>query len=476
MVKHRPLIVDLDGTLLRSDMLVESVLGYVRQGIRDIHRLPLWVLKGKATLKEQLACQVPLQVDRLPYNQDVLAFLREEKKHRPVILATATHSIYAEKIAAHIGLFDRVIATGNGQNLSSSTKRDRLVEEFGEKGFDYLGNSMADIPVWQSADKAYVAAPEPGVLKKARQHGNVEKVFATKSHFGVVLFKSLRPHQWLKNLLIFIPLLAAHQFTNFGMMFSALLAFVLFSLTASGGYLVNDLLDLECDRHHERKQDRPLASGELPLLVAVAVAPLLALFAFIISLFVLPSGFTATLVLYFLLTVSYSQYLKRVAIIDTITLAGLYTLRIIAGALACGLAPTFWILAFSMFFFLSLAMVKRYAELLDLKNKGQNSNIKRRGYFTDDLEIVANLGTAAGYLSVLVLALYIQDDRTVSMYALPELIWFACPILLFWISRIWMITHQGNMHDDPVLFAVKDLVSLISGGLFALVFILAIFL
>jgi 4-hydroxybenzoate polyprenyltransferase len=476
MVKHRPLIVDLDGTLLRSDMLVESMLGYVRHGIRDLHRLPVWVLKGKAALKEHLACQVPLQVDRLPYNQAVLAFLREEKKHRPIILATATHQIYAEKIAAHIGLFDRVIATGNRENLSARTKRDRLVQEFGEKGFDYLGNSMADIPVWQSAEKAYVADPEPGVLKKARQHGNVEKVFATKSPLGAVLLKSLRPHQWLKNLLIFIPLLARHEFTNFGMMLSALLAFVLFSLTASSGYLVNDLFDLECDRHHERKRYRPLASGELPLLVGIAVAFFLALFAFIFSLLVLPSGFSVALGLYFLLTVSYSQYFKRIAVVDTITLAGLYTLRIIAGALACGLAPTFWILAFSMFFFLSLAMVKRYAELLDSKNKGKSSDIKGRGYFTGDLEVVANLGTAAGYLSVLVLALYIQDDRTVRMYALPELIWLACPILLFWISHIWMITHQGKMHDDPVLFAVKDRVSLISGGLFALVFILAIFL
>jgi len=259
-------------------------------------------------------------------------------------------------------------------------------------------------------------------------------------------------------------------------MLPALLAFVFFCLTASSGYLVNDLLDLESDRHHERKRHRPLASGELSLLAGIVAAPLLFLVAFILSYLLLPSGFTVTLVLYFVLTVSYSQYFKRIAVVDTITLAGLYTLRIIAGALACGLVPTFWILAFSLFFFLSLAMLKRYAELLDSKDKGKNSNIKGRGYFTDDLEIVANFGTAAGYLSVLVLALYIQDDRTVSMYAQPELIWLACPILLFWISHIWMITHQGNMHDDPVLFAVKDRVSLVSGGLFALVFILAAFL
>lgn len=473
MAAHCPLIVDLDGTLLRSDMLVESMLGYVRHGIRNILHLPFRVLKGKAILKEQLACQVPLQVERLPYNHDVLAFLREEKKHRSIILATATHQIYAEKIAEYIGLFDRVIATASGKNLSASTKRDRLVEEFGEKGFDYIGNSMADLPVWRSANKAYVADPEPGVLKKARQHGNVEKVFATKSPIGLVLLRSLRPHQWLKNLLIFIPLLAAHEFTNFGMMISALLAFVLFSLTASSGYLVNDLLDLESDRHHERKRYRPMASGELSLLVAIAAAPVLVLIAFIISFLIMPLGFTVTLSLYFLLTVSYSQYLKQIAVVDTITLAGLYTLRIIAGALACGLVPTFWILAFSLFFFLSLAMLKRYGELLDAKDNGKSSNIKGRGYFADDLVIVANLGTAAGYLSVLVLALYIQDERTVTMYALPELIWLACPILLFWISHVWMITHRGNMHDDPVLFALKDRVSLMSGGLFALVFILA---
>lgn len=471
----KPLVVDLDGTLLRSDILVESALGYVRCGVVYAISLLFWIFRGKALLKEELANRVPLRVNVLPYNHKVLGFLEEQKKHRPIVLATATHQLYADQIGEHLGLFDRIIATGNGQNVSAHTKRDLLVETYGEKGFDYIGNSMADVPVWKSAQNAYVADPEPGVLKKAHQQGNVEMVFRTRSNIWSALVRALRPHQWLKNLLIGIPLLASHQFTNTGSILSALLAFVLFSLIASSGYLINDLLDLDSDRHHERKRHRPLASGDLSLVTGIAAIPLLVLVAFVLSFLFLPAGFSVSLGLYFILTVSYSQYLKRIAVVDTIILACLYTLRIIAGAFACGLVPTFWILAFSMFLFLSLAMVKRYAELLDSRAKGENAKTKGRGYFSDDLEIVANLGTAAGYLSVLVLALYIQDERTVSMYAVPELIWLACPILLFWISRIWMITHRGTMHDDPVLFAVKDRVSLLSGGLFALVFILAVF-
>ena len=286
--------------------------------------------------------------------------------------------------------------------------------------------------------------------------------------------KALRPYQWLKNLLIFIPLLASHQFVNGSLIFHAVLAFILFSLTASSGYLINDLLDLDSDRHHTRKRFRPLASGDLPIQLGIVSAPLLFFAAFTTSLFLMPIAFSIALVIYYALTIAYSQFIKRMMVVDTIVLAGLYTVRVIAGSYACELVPTFWILAFSMFLFLSLAMVKRYAELMDARSKGETEQTKGRGYFPDDVEIIANLGSSSGYLSVLVLALYIQDFRTVKMYHTPELIWLACPILLFWISRVWMIAHRGEMHDDPVLFAIKDKASLLTGVLFATVFILAI--
>lgn len=472
----RPLVVDLDGTLLRSDLLIESALGYLRRGIvASFHLLP-WLVKGKSALKEALASRVELAVELLPYNQEVVAFIRQEKNRRTIVLATASHSIYAERVAEHLGLFDRVIATTSDVNMSAEAKRDRLVREFGRKGFDYIGNANADLAIWEAAGEAYLADPETGVLQKARRLGNVAQVFKTRQSPGRAFLKGLRPYQWLKNLLVFVPLIAAHQFTNLPLIGLCLLAFALFSLAASGGYMLNDLLDLESDRYHPRKRLRPLASGELPIRVGILAMPLLLLLALGVSGFLLPVRFTLCLAFYITLTVAYSQYLKRVAAVDTIVLTGLYTIRILAGSFACGIMPSFWMLAFSMFLFLSLAMVKRYTELLDARAKGISGQTKGRGYFPADLEIIASLGVSSGYMSVLVLALYIQDAKTVLLYHNPTLIWLACPILLFWFSRLWMIAHRGEMHDDPLLFAIRDRASLISGALFAAVFLLAMVL
>ena len=470
----RPLVVDLDGTLLRSDLLVEAMLRYSLQEPLAAFRLPFWIMKGKASLKERLASCVTIEAAHLPYNQPVLDYLMKAKReHRQIVLATASHRVYADQIASHLALFDRVIATEGDTNLSSRAKREKLIDEFGERGFDYIGNSYDDVPVWAAADKAYLADPERGVRKRAARNGNVEQVFLSRSAFPHAWLKAMRPHQWLKNLLIFIPLLAAHQFFNAPVVFQALVAFACFSLAASSGYLFNDLLDLESDRHHPRKNRRPLASGDLSILAGIISVPLLAIVAITSSLLLMPPLFSAALVIYYLLSIIYSRFLKSLMGIDTIALASLYTIRIIAGAFACGLVPTFWLLAFSMFLFLSLAMVKRYTELFDARSKGETGQTKGRGYFPADLEIIANLGSASGYLSVLVLALYIQDARTVQMYHSHVVIWLACPILLFWISRIWMVTHRGAMHDDPVIFAMKDRTSLVTGALFALVFILA---
>jgi 4-hydroxybenzoate polyprenyltransferase/phosphoserine phosphatase len=474
---NHPLVVDLDGTLLRTDMLLESMLAYLKQGIGKSLTISHWLLQGKAKLKEELAKQVKLNVEFLPYNTAVVEFLHHARQQQQeIILATATHKIYAEQIANYLGVFDRVIATDNDINLSSHNKRDRLIEEFGEKGFDYIGNSHADIPVLCAAYKAYLADPNAGVKIKMKNSGNIASVFNTRPHTIKTIFRTLRPHQWNKNLLVFIPLLASHQITNISFFPFIFLAFILFSLTASSGYIINDLLDLESDRHHPRKRYRPLASGELPLQLGLFFAPTLFIASLSLSLFFLPLAFTISLSIYYILTISYSQYFKKIAFVDTIVLAGLYTIRILAGVFACNLIPTFWILAFSLFLFLSLALVKRYAELLDSRLKGDTTKTKGRGYFPADLEIIASLGTASGYLSVLVLALYIQDAKTITMYKTHELIWLACPILLFWISRMWMITHRGQMNDDPVLFAVKDRTSLITAGMFASVFILAIIL
>lgn len=471
----RPLIVDLDGTLLKSDLLLESGLAYIRAKPSCV-LLPIgWLFSGKAYLKEQLAQQTPLDVSSLPFDPEVIAFIKQEKaKGRQIILATASHKIYALQIAEYLQLFDHVMATEGKVNLSAHAKAELLLKEFGKAGFDYMGNSHDDIPVWKEARHAHLVNPEPGVEKKMRKHGNTESVIKNQKSSLAIWIRATRLHQWVKNLLIFVPLLASHQITNPTLLFHGLLAFLFFGFCASSVYLLNDLLDLSHDRHHASKRFRPLASGTLSIKSALIAAPLLLLISFLGSFYFLPWPFTVTLTVYFLLTLGYSFVFKSTMAIDVIILALLYTLRIIAGAFAFALLPTFWMLAFSMFIFLSLALVKRYAELREARSQGHTEKTRGRGYYPDDLEMISSMGAASGYLAVLVLALYIQDQSTVVMYQHPSIIWLACPLLLYWIMRIWLITHRGQMHDDPIIFAIKDRVSLLIGALFGLIFWLAI--
>jgi 4-hydroxybenzoate polyprenyltransferase len=470
-----PLVVDLDGTLLRSDLLVESGLAYV--GAKPwLSFSPIkWLFSGRAHLKANLAKSAPIDVTTLPYDPEVIVLIKEEKaKGRSIILATGSHKIYADQIANHLQLFDRVLATEAGTNLSAHNKRDMLVQEYGEQGFDYVGNSRADLPVWAAARLAYLVNPELGVESSANALGNVERVIRVQHSKLHSWMTALRFHQWIKNLLIFIPLLASHQLDNPSLLLTGLLAYILFGFCASSVYLLNDLLDLADDRYHPKKRYRPFAAGDLSVKAGVLIFPFLLLLAFSGAILLMPWYFTVTLAIYYLLTLAYSFALKKVMILDVIILAMLYTLRIIAGALAFNMLPTFWMLAFSMFIFLSLALVKRYAELLEAKNKGETTKTPGRGYYPNDLEMIASLGASSGYLSVMVLALYIQDQSTINLYQHPAILWLGCPLLLFWISRIWLLAHRGQMHEDPIVFAIKDKTSLILGVLFCIIFGLAV--
>ncbi|KVD48539.1 hypothetical protein WS61_06865 [Burkholderia sp. ABCPW 11] len=471
----RPLVVDLDGTLLRSDVLIESGFSYLKSFPLRF-ATPLWWLAkgGKVALKSKLATHTELDVGVLPYDSQIVDWLREERANgRPIVLATASHAKYAHAIADHLQLFDEVFATDDQVNLSSHQKRDQLVARFGEDGFDYAGNSRDDIPVWQAAKRAYVVNATAAVKRAAQKTGNVERVFESRPPALKVWAKSLRMHQWLKNLLIFLPLLAGHMLGSPHLVANAVLAFVTFGLCASSVYLLNDLLDLEDDRHHPTKCRRPLASGALPLTWGLVAFPVLLVCAFALALVALPWRFSIVLLGYYALTLAYSAVLKRLVMVDVVVLAMLYTVRIVAGTTAIGAHLTFWLLAFSMFIFLSLALVKRYAELLSMKRRGLTQS-RGRGYVATDLELVSSLGGASGYLSVLVLAMYIQDPKTAQLYSHPQLIWFACPLLLYWISRTWIIAHRGHMHDDPIIFAVRDHVSFIVIALCGLVFWVAI--
>lgn len=468
-----PLVVDLDGTLTKTDLLIESCLALLKRNPLYVLLLPLWLLRGKAVLKTRIAERVPIDASCLPFHPELLSYLREEKSRgRHLYLATASHRKYAEQVAAHLGLFDTVYATDGEHNLDGLRKCSQLLESYGEKGFDYAGNASPDLRIWPHARHAIVVNARAGVARAARRMANVTRVLDDRSRSWLPYLRALRPHQWVKNVLVLVPLLASHSFGQRGVWLSALLAFAAFSLTASSVYVLNDLLDLESDRHHPRKRLRPFASGDVPVQHGLAIVPLLLIGAVALASH-LPGVFMAVLAGYYVVTLGYSLKLKHYAMVDVLTLAGLYTLRVIAGAAALAIMPSFWLLAFSMFMFLSLALVKRYSELMAMKKSGHEKT-RGRGYEVGDLTILQSAGLASGYIAVLVLALYVNSPDIGHLYGRPVIIWLVCPLLLLWLSRIWMITHRGDMDDDPIVFAFRDGPSIAAGVLAAFVVFLAL--
>ena len=466
----KPLVVDLDGTLTLSDTLHESALALLRDSPLSVFKLPIWLTSGKAHLKRHLASQVEFAPDALPYNSPFLDFLKKEHdKGRKLILCTAADRSIAESVAKHIGLFDEVLASDGNTNLAGANKAAALVSRFGKGGFDYAGNSSADFDVWDSAAGAVVVNASLSVQATAVKRYNVSGVFAPAQVGLGIWRKVLRLHQWLKNLLLFLPLLAAHEIGNVEAWLSLVLAFFAFSLCASTVYIANDLLDLDSDRRHPRKRMRPFASGAVPVLMGVALAPVLLTASFVLA-FQVGTVLVGWLLAYFVVTCLYSFSLKKLILVDCLTLAMLYTFRILAGAATVGHVLSFWLLAFSVFLFLSLAFVKRYAEL-EVQRLNGSDKAHGRGYHTDDASLLQNIGISSGQASVLVLALYLNSDAVTKLYASPEVIWCAVPVMLFWIQWMWMQAHRGNMHDDPVVFAVKDRVSLLAALLVGVILV-----
>jgi 4-hydroxybenzoate polyprenyltransferase len=450
-----PLIVDLDGTLIKSDLMVESAFQLLRRNVLFLFRMLVWTARGKAYLKEQVARHIQLDPPNIPHNRRFLSFLEEEVgRGRPVYLATASNARLAMPIAEHFGLFTRVIASDGRLNLAGMKKLKAIQEAMQEGPFDYAGNARVDVPIWKRARRAIVVNPGLGVERTARRCSDVAAVFEDRPAGLRLYLRAIRVHQWLKNLLIGVPLLTSHSWNNLPAVLSLLAAFVSFSLSASATYLLNDLLDLSVDRRHPRKSQRPLASGDLSLLTGVGL--MIGLLASGIALAAVVSAeFLLILLLYVGLTVTYSLYFKTVVLIDVIVLASLYTLRILAGTAAIDVVLSYWLFAFSMFLFLSLALIKRCSELKFLEEAGLNMT-SGRDYRITDLSVLSGMGVAAGYVAVLVLALFVNSPHDLVHYSHPERLWLLCPPMAYWVSRLWIKTSRGEMHDDPLLYSVRD--------------------
>jgi 4-hydroxybenzoate polyprenyltransferase/phosphoserine phosphatase len=468
-----PLCVDLDGTLINSDVLFESILLLIKRNPLYLLRMMVWVLKGKAAFKAEIASRVTVNPAALPYNQALLDWLGAQRASgRSLWLVTATNERFAKAVAEHLDIFDGVIASDGSANVAGDVKAARLVDRFGARNFDYAGNEHRDLLVWKHANGAIVTNGKPGLERAAADVCSIVNVFPRKGSFLRAAVRALRPHQWAKNGLIFVPLFAAHRAADATSALNVVFATIAFCACASSVYVLNDLLDLEADRAHRRKRLRPFASGALPIWAGMVMAPVLLLIGVLLAL-ALPEKFQLVFASYYILTCAYSFGLKALVVVDAMALAGLYTLRIISGAAAALVPLSFWLLLFSVFIFLSLALVKRYAELDSLRRQ-QRLRAAGRGYHVEDLAVLQSLGTSAGYLSVLVLALYINSPEVAALYERPKMIWMLCVLILYWVSRIWMKTHRGEMHDDPVVFALKDRISLVIAVLGVIAIALAI--
>ncbi len=465
-----PLCVDLDGTLVKSDTFHDSLCVLLRNRPSQLLQVPKWLATGgKAFVKAKVAALAPLDASQLPYNKAVLHFLEQQHQlGRPIYLATGADVSLAERVADHLGVFSGVLASDGETNLTHHHKLAGLQQRF--PYFDYIGNGMADLPALSHAGHAYTANPSRAltVALKARSLP-VTQTFRDHKPIGSTILKAIRMHQWAKNVLLFLPLLLSHKL-SWHTLIPAIAAFFCFSFIASANYLLNDLLDIESDRRHLKKRFRPFAAGDLPVFTGLAIAALLVAgcCAFLPSL---PLNFSLWLLLYVVTTSAYSWVFKRVPLVDVLLLAGLYTLRMQAGGAATGTLISPWLSSFAVFLFLSLAMVKRFSELANLRERGI-VNSHGRGYLVSDLEQIRSFGTTSATAAVLVFMLYIARPDVDVLYRHSGRLWLIVPLMLFWLYRVWLLASRGELDEDPVIFAIRDGISL---AIAACIAVLAVF-
>jgi 4-hydroxybenzoate polyprenyltransferase len=459
-----PLCVDLDGSLIFGDTLLESIFLAIKKKPVIIFLLFFWIIKGKNYFKHRIGEIALPNPASLNYRKDVLEFIKNEKSEgRKIVLATATIEPIAQSVADHLNLFDEVLASKAEYNLRHDMKRSMLVEKFKEKGYDYIGDSFADLPVWKSARNAIAVHPSEKLKRKAAAQGiKFSLIFNSSVKSKLPILKQLRTRQWVKNLLLLLPLALAHRAGELNLLLINFAAFFAFCFAASFVYVINDLMDIEADRQHPTKKLRPLASSSISVQKALAAALVMLTGSMILAFGFLPLEFILLLLSYLILTTLYSFWLKKIYIIDIIVLSSLYTLRLLAGSVSVNVPVSDWLLEFSLFMFLSLAILKRYAELhvMVAQNKEKSEG---RGYLIKDIGMLRSLGTSSGYISVLVMVLYIHSPENLKLYQNPLLLLPVAICLLFWITRIWFKAHRGEMTDDPIVFTVKDPVSYIIG-------------
>jgi 4-hydroxybenzoate polyprenyltransferase/phosphoserine phosphatase len=455
------LYVDLDGTLLRTDLLHEAAWRYLRFAPWRIFALLRLALRSRATLKSFLARKVRIDPAMLPYEKELIAYLEKRRAENcRIVLITASHWTYARKIARHLKLSDADYGSSNRINLKGTAKLRKMQSVSGDRRFVYAGNSVADRPIWAASHKEILVNAPASDIARAERSGRAEFVIRNRRGTARSFVREMRLHQWAKNALLFVPLLTSHSYGDVHRATLALAAFLIWGLCASGHYFLNDLLDLDADRIHATKNRRPLASGDLSILAGVAGAIALPALAFALSALFLPRTFTFWLLTYFALTNAYSFYLKRISTADVVALALLYTVRVVAGAAAISVVLSSWLLAFSVFVFVSLAYLKRYIEVSALAAKSTASG---RGYSGDDAETMFTLGIANSTAATVVLAFFISSIEVRSLYRHPDLLWILCLIMLYWTNRIWIGARRGKIHGDPIVFAIKDKVSRMAG-------------
>jgi 4-hydroxybenzoate polyprenyltransferase len=448
------LCVDLDGTLLKTDSLLESLLVLIRAKPLHVFRILLWLCRGKARFKQELGRAVQLHPKGWPYSPPVVDYIEAEfAKGRELFLVTGADASIAIPIADHLGLFSGVICSDGHENVTGAAKLAAIQRQFGHRAFSYAGNSRADMPVWKAAKTAVIAGAGSRVLKAVERSGvTIEKVIPGPQFSIRTIAKAMRIHQWTKNVLVWLPVFLGHHILERGALLNATRAFFAFSFCASAIYLVNDLLDLPADRKHPEKRNRPLAAGILSIPTAVLLTALLLAAAALLN----PTpGAGLLLALYGASAFAYSLYLKRLLMVDVVMLAGFYTLRLLYGGASAKIDVSIWTLASSMFMFLSLALIKRISEL-QLRGAEDGLAISGRGYRFSDLPQLSALCAASGSIAALVFILYVRSPEVVPLYSRPQLLLGIFPLLAYWQGRLLILASRGAIQEDPIVFSLFD--------------------